>query len=593
MFLGHIHCGHIARAASAILILFAAGLISILQSSQSASGPRNERASTRAATISNPKSTQSNSAANPKIKFSLDTLPFSVDSDETLKTPHAPATMAGGVAVFDYNKDGRPDIFFTNGANIETLKKDSPRFSNHLFRNDGNGVFTDVTKEAGLTGTGYNICVAVGDYDNDGYPDLFVGGVHGNTLYHNNGDGTFTDVTAKAGLNHSVDPEYGPLWTAAAAWVDVNNDGLLDLVVINYLRWDIKTEKICPFAGGFDYCSPKLYAGQPNQLFLNRGDGTFEDVSEKWGLRSHVGKGMGVGIADYDLDGRPDIFVTNDTSYNFLFHNLGKKFEEVAFQQGVALVEDGGFVSGMGLDFRDYNNDGYPDIVFVALNDQTFALFQNNEGKSFEEVTSPSGMRKLSLSMSGYGPGLFDFDNDGWKDLFVSRGHVESINTPTYQVEQYNTVFRNLGPSGQWQALTAEAGLKASPPARHRGVAFGDFDGDGRVDVVVSALGKNAEIWMNRSENSGHWLDVALQGTKSNRDGIGARIKVVTSAGAQYNHMTSSVGYASSSYGPVHFGLGTDSKVKLIEIHWPSGIVQTLHDVAGDQVLHVKESGVK
>lgn len=536
---------------------------------------------------------QSASPVPAKIRFSLQSLPFRVESDETLNYPHAPATMAGGVAVFDYNKDGRPDIFFTNGASIETLKKDSPKFSNHLYRNDGNGVFTDVTKEAGLTGTGYDICVAVGDYDNDGFPDLFVGGVHGNTLYHNNGDGTFTDVTAKAGLNHSVDPQFGPLWAAAAAWVDVNNDGLLDLVVVNYLRWDVHKEKLCPFSGAYDYCSPKFYQGQPNQLFLNRGDGTFEDVSEKWGLRAHVGKGMGVGIADYDLDGRQDIFVTNDTSYNFLFHNTGQKFEEVAFQEGVALAGDGGFISGMGLDFRDYNNDGYPDIVFAALNSQTFPLFMNKAGKGFEEVTASTGMRKLSQPMSGYGPGLFDFDNDGWKDLFVSRGHVESISTSNYSIDQYNTVFRNPGPSGQWQALTAEAGLEASPPARHRGCAFGDFDGDGRVDVVVSALGKPAEIWMNRSEGSGHWLDIALEGTKSNRDGIGARIKVVTSAGAQYNHMTTSVGYASSSYGPVHFGLGADSKAILVEIHWPSGIIQTLHEVAGDRVLPVRESAAK
>lgn len=526
----------------------------------------------------------------PKIKFSLQALPFRLESDETPKTPHAPATMAGGVAVFDYNRDGRPDIFFTNGANIETLKKDSPKFSNRLYRNDGNGVFTDVTSESGLAGTGYNICVAVGDYDNDGYPDLFVGGVHGNVLYHNNGGGTFTDVTAKAGLNHSVDPQYGPLWTAAAAWIDVNNDGLLDLVVINYLKWDAKTETLCPFMGAFDYCTPKRYQGQPNQLFLNRGDGTFEDISEKWGFRAHVGKGMGVGIADYDLDGRPDVFVTNDTSYNFLFHNTGRKFEEVAFQQGVALPEDGGFVSGMGLDFRDFNNDGYPDIVFVALNDQTFPLFQNKGGKGFEEVTFATGMRQLSRSMSGYGPGFFDFDNDGWKDLFVSRGHVEAIGTPSFTVEQYNSVFRNPGAHGKWQVLTAEAGFELSPPARHRGCAFGDLDGDGRVDVVVTALGRNAEIWMNRSENSGHWLDIALEGTKSNRDGIGARIKVVTTAGAQYNHMTTSVGYASSSYGPVHFGLGADSSAELVEIHWPSGIVQTLRDVVGDRVLSVKES---
>jgi enediyne biosynthesis protein E4 len=537
-------------------------------------------------TAQNPSAT---TASASKIKFALQTLAFRLDSDETPKAPHAPATMAGGVAVLDYNKDGKPDIFFTNGANIDTLKKDAPKFSNRLFRNDGNGVFTDVTKEAGLSGTGYDICVAVGDYDNDGYPDLFVGGVHGDTLYHNNGDGTFTDVTAKAGLNHPVDPQYGPLWTAAAAWVDVNNDGLLDLVVINYLKWDVKTEKLCIFDNAFDYCSPKLYQGQPNQLFLNRGDGTFEDASEKWGLREHVGKGMGVGVADYDLDGKPDLFVTNDTSYNFLFHNLGNKFEEVAFQEGVALVEDGNSISGMGLDFRDYNNDGYPDIVFVALNNQTFPFFQNKAGKGFDEATGATGMKKASASMGGYGPGLFDFDNDGWKDLFVSRGHVESIASPTYQIEQYNTVFRNPGPNGQWQALTSEAGLEASPPARHRGVAFGDFDGDGRMDVVVTALGKNAELWWNRSESSGHWLDIALEGTKSNRDGIGARIKVVSASGTQYNHMTTSVGYASSSDGPVHFGLGSDSKAKLVEIRWPSGIVQTLEEVATDQILKVKE----
>lgn len=530
-------------------------------------------------------------AATAQIQFSLQTLPFRVESDETPKFPHAPATMAGGVAVFDYNKDGRPDIFFTNGANIETLKKDLPKFSNRLFRNDGNGVFTDVTKEAGLTGTGYDICVAVGDYDNDGHPDLFVGGVHGNTLYHNNGDGTFTDVTAKAGLNRSVDPQYGPLWTAAAAWVDVNQDGLLDLVVINYLQWDIKTEPLCPFAGAYDYCSPTRYKGQPNQLFLNRGGGVFQDVSEQWGLRAKPGKGMGVGVADYDQDGRPDLFVTNDTSYNYLFHNNGHGFDEVAFQQGVALVEDGGFVSGMGLDFRDYNNDGFPDIVFVALNGQTFPLFVNKGGKGFEEVTFASGLRQLSRSMSGYGAGFFDFDNDGWKDLFVSRGHVESMAGAAFTVDQHNTVFRNPGVTGKWQAFTAEAGLTASPAARHRGCAFGDFDGDGRVDVVVTALGKEAEIWMNRSPNPGHWLEIALEGTKSNRDGIGARMKVVTSAGAEYNHMTTSVGYASSSDGPVHFGLGADSKASLIEIRWPSGIVQTLKDVQGDCVLHVKESG--
>ena len=497
--------------------------------------------------------------------------------------------MAGGVAVFDYNRDGRPDIFFTNGANLATLTKDSPKYSNRLFRNDGNGVFTDVTAQAHLAGSGFDSGVAVGDYDNDGYPDLFVAGVHHNTLYHNNGDGTFTDVTAKAGLNQP-DAQFGPMWAITGVWVDVNNDGLLDLLVVNYLRWDYATEPLCEYRGEADYCSPRSYEGLPNQLYLNKGGGVFEDVSEKWGIRAHVGKGMGGVMADYDLDGKPDLFVTNDGLYNFLFHNLGGKFEEVAFQKGVALAEDGGFISGMGADFRDMDNDGYPDITFVALVRQTFPLFRNVAGREFQEVTMQSGMRTLSLPMSGYGPGLYDFDNDGWKDLFITRGDVLSRPMPNTVVEQHNTVFRNLGASGKWEALTAEAGLAAGPAARHRGVAFGDLDGDGRVDVVTTALASPAEIWMNRSPGGGHWLDIALEGTKSNRDGIGARIKVTTKSGTQYNHMTSSVGYASSSLGPVHFGLGADDRAKEIEIHWPSGIVQTLKDVRGDCVLSVREA---
>lgn len=530
------------------------------------------------------------SKASAPIRFVSESIPFRLETNETPKTPHAPATMAGGVAVFDYNRDGRPDIFFTNGANIATLKKDLPRYSNRLFRNDGNGVFTDVTARAGLAGTGYDIGVAVGDYDNDGYPDLFVAGVHGRTLYHNNGDGTFSDMTVKAHLDGWNDPEHGPLWSVAAAWVDVNNDGLLDLFVVNYLRWNYEKEPLCGFAGAYDYCSPDYYRGQPNQLFLNKGDGTFEDVSAEWGIRQHVGKGMGVGVADYDLDGRPDLFVTNDTYFNFLLHNTGRKFEEVALEMGVGLINDGEFISGMGVDFRDINNDGYPDIVFPALQRQQFHVFQDMEGKRFEETTDQSGMGPLSLPMSGYGVGLFDFDNDGWKDLFVSRGHVEMLSKPGMEIEQHNTVFRNLGASGRWQALTGDAGLTAATPKRHRGCAFGDFDGDGRIDVVVTALLQPAEIWMNRSEGPAHWLDVALEGTKSNRDGIGAVIKVETSAGAQWNHMTTSVGYASSSHGPVHFGLGTEAKVEHMEIRWPSGIVQRLRNIAADRVLRVKEA---
>ena len=524
------------------------------------------------------------------IQFELKSLPFRLDSNESLSARNVPETMAGGVAIFDYNGDGRPDIFFANGADLQTLKKSSDKYSDRLFRNDGNGVFTDVTAQAGLQGHGFDNGVAAGDYDNDGHPDLFVMGVHGNTLYHSNGDGTFTNVTKKAGLDKSVDPEFGPLYGVAAAWVDVNNDGLLDLFVVNYLQWTWSDKPLCTINNVAEYCHPRYYKGLPDQLFLNQGDGTFQDVSKEWGIRDHVGKGMGVGVADYDLDGRPDLFVTNDAGYSFLFHNLGNKFEEIAFQSSIALPEEGAFISGMGLDFRDFDNDGYPDVAYVALNRQTFPLFRNTGKGDFTEVTASSNMTSQSLGMSGFGPALYDFDNDGWKDLFVSRGHVSATHPPGADVRQPNTVFRNLGARGKWQPLTEEAGFIQSTAARHRGCALGDFDADGRIDIVVTSMDANAELWMNRSPSAGHWLDIALHGTKSNRDGIGARIKVVTKAGTQYNHQTSSVCYASSSLGPVHFGLGSESNVQKVEITWPSGFVQTLENIDADSILKVTEA---
>ena len=523
------------------------------------------------------------------IQFELKSLPFRLDSNESLSARNVPETMAGGVAIFDYNGDGRPDIFFANGADLQTLKKSSDKYSDRLFRNDGNGVFNDVTAQAGLQGHGFDNGVAAGDYDNDGHPDLFVMGVHGNTLYHSNGDGTFTNVTKKAGLDKSVDPEFGPLYGVAAAWVDVNNDGLLDLFVVNYLQWTWSDKPLCTINNVAEYCHPRYYKGLPDQLFLNQGDGTFQDVSKEWGIRDHVGKGMGVGVADYDLDGRPDLFVTNDAGYSFLFHNLGNKFEEIAFQSSIALPEEGAFISGMGLDFRDFDNDGYPDVAYVALNRQTFPLFRNTGKGDFTEVTASSNMTSQSLGMSGFGPALYDFDNDGWKDLFVSRGHVSATHPPGADVRQPNTVFRNLGARGKWQPLTEEAGFIQSTAARHRGCALGDFDADGRIDIVVTSMDANAELWMNRSPTAGHWLDIALHGTKSNRDGIGARIKVVTKAGTQYNHQTSSVCYASSSLGPVHFGLGSESNVQKVEITWPSGFVQTLENIDADRILKVTE----
>lgn len=517
------------------------------------------------------------------IQFEFQPLSFTLENCETA-AKSVPETMAGGVAVFDFNNDGRPDIFFTNGAEIPSLRKTDRKYSNRLFRNDGKGRFTDVTETAGVRGTGYGTGVSVADYDNDGFKDLFVAGVHGYTLYHNNGEGTFTDVTARSGLT-AEDKQYGPLWGVGAAWIDYNGDGKLDLFVVNYLRWDPKKEPRCP-----DYCHPNYYDGSPNRLYRNDGNGHFTDVAAESGIRAYPGKGMSASVADLDGDGRLAIFVSNDKQMNYLFRNTGSgKFKEMAVEYGVALPSYGMFVSGMGSDFRDIDNDGRPDIFLVALQNEAFPLFVNTEKRFFVDASAANGLAQQTNGMSGYSPGIVDFDNDGRKDLFVSCGHVQSISlSQSMRIELPNVVFRNLA-NGRWDALVKEAGFGAQPAKRHRGAAFGDFDGDGRVDIVVTALGAPAEIWMNRSPASNHWLDVELIGTVSNRDGIGAAVSVTTANGKQFNHMTTAVGYASSSAGPVHFGLGNERIVRLLEVRWPSGRVQRLMDVPADRVLKLRE----
>ena len=514
---------------------------------------------------------------------------------ENCPTPekHQPETMPAGVALFDYDGDGLLDIYVVNGAEMPSLVKTGPKYYNRLFHNNGDGTFTDVTERAGVAGSGYGMAVAVGDYDNDGWPDLFLANVNGNQLFHNNGDGTFTDVTAKAGLAGALH-NGRKMWSISAGWFDYNNDGLLDLFVSNYCEWDPRHEPACMGLNGRGYCHPNAYAPLPNTLYRNNGDGTFTDVSEQTGIAAVQGKGMGVTFADYDGDGFMDIFVANDNSPNLLFHNLGgKRFEEVAFQAGVAWNEDGNAIAGMGADFRDLNNDGLPDIWHTAIENETFPLFLNLGGGQFRNVSQSSRIANMTRAMSGWSNGAVDLDNDGWKDLVVARGNVmdniEQISRH-FRYAEPNSVFRNLG-DGQFEDVSETAGADFIHPAPYRGLAYGDLDNDGRMDLVVTALGGPLRVFHNVTDNHNHSILLKLVGTKSNRMGIGAQIRITTDDGRkQYNEATTSTGYAASSDPRVHFGLGTSRVIREIEIRWPSGIRQLLRDVAADRVITVEEA---
>ena len=501
-------------------------------------------------------------------------------------------TMVAGVALLDYDGDGYLDIYLVNGAAIPSLRKESPAYWNRLFHNNHDGTFTDVTERAGLAGAGYGMGVAVGDYDNDGRPDLFLANVTGNQLFHNNGDGTFTDVTAKAGLA-GAQMNGKKMWSVSAGWFDYNNDGLLDLFVVNYCVWEVNKDPYCPLKNGVRaYCHPKLYASLHNTLYRNNGDGTFTDVSKETGIASHMGKGMSVSFADYDGDGFMDAFVANDTTPAFLFHNLGgKRFEEVGVQAGVAYAPDGTTLSGMGSDFRDVNNDGLPDIWYTAVEHQRFPLLINTKHGEFDDATVASGLQATS-EMSGWGNGMFDFDNDGWKDLFVARSNVvDNINEliPTRHFPEPNSIFRNLG-NGKFEEVSGTAGPDLKLEAPHRGVAFGDLDNDGRVDAVVSVLGGQVKILHNISDTGNHWILLKLVGARSNRMAIGAQIHIITEDGrSQWNEVTTAVGYASASDSRVHFGLGSNRLIREMEIRWPTGIKQILRDVAVDRVMTAEE----
>ena len=504
---------------------------------------------------------------------------------------HQVETMIAGVALLDYNNDGLLDIYFVNGAQLPSMDKSDPKFFNRLYRNNGDGTFTDVTEKAGVRGEGYAMGVAAADYDNDGLTDLYVTGVNRNQLFHNNGDGTFTDVTAKAGVS-GVMPKLGKAWSISAGWFDYDNDGLLDLMVINYVHWNIAAEPACVVGGIHSYCSPDSYGGEPSILYHNNGDGTFTDVSEKSGIAKYVGKGMGVAFADYDNDGFVDMFVSNDTYRNFLFHNeRNGTFKETGIVNGVAYNENGKSIAGMGTDFRDIDNDGLPDIFVVGMVSDTFPLFRNR-GRYFEDITAASGVARFTNALTAWGAGIVDFDNDGYKDLFAACSSIldNSEEIDHLPAKQKNLVLRNLG-NRRFASVGGLAGVSFQIPALHRGAAFGDLNNDGKMDAVVVTQNALPEILINRSPNRNHWLLLQLTGVRSNRDGLGARIQVTPSVGPPlYNHATTSAGYASSNDKRVHFGLGAAEMAKSIEIVWPSGIHQKLTNVKADQILTIRES---
>ena len=500
-------------------------------------------------------------------------------------------TMGSGVALFDYDNDGRLDIFVVNGAPLSdptqkgtVPQKTGPKYWDRLFHQKQDGTFEDVTEKAGVQGAGYGMGVAVGDYDNDSYEDLYVTAYRGNKLYHNNGDGTFTDVTDKAGVG-------GSGWSTSAAWVDLDNDGLLDLVVLRYMQWDFDDLWCGEHREGYrSYCTPDVFRPILPLVYHNEGNGHFKEVAQKIGF-GEPGKGLGIAIADYDRDGHIDVFVANDSMPEFLYHNKGDgTFENVALLAGVAVDGEGHAYAGMGADFSDYNNDGLPDLVVTDLANQMYALYRNNGDGTFSYETYPSGIGRMTMTHSGWGIRFFDYDNDGWKDLLIAQGHdLDNIELtfPNLRYREPMLLARNTGKA--FTDVSADAGSIFKQAWVARGLAVGDIDNDGRLDTVVTTNDGSLHILRNVTKNHNHWINLRLAGHRSNRDAIGAEVKLETAKGSQFATVTTAGSYLSASDKTVHFGLGGAALVKSIEIRWPSGLKQSLQQVRGDQTLVVDE----
>ncbi len=499
-------------------------------------------------------------------------------------------TMGSGVALFDYDNDGLLDIFFVNGAPLTDLtsktvpQKTDPKYWNRLYHQKKDGTFEDVTVKAGLQGIGYGMGVAVADYDNDGYEDLYVTAYGGARLYHNDGNGTFTDVTDASGTG-------GSGWSTSAAWVDLDNDGLLDLVVLRYVQWQFDDIWCGEHREGYrSYCHPDVFSAIAPLVYHNDGAGHFTEVAKRMGLDKPA-KGLGIAIADFDGDGKVDIVIANDSMLEFLYHNKGNgTFEEIGLQAEIAVDGEGKTYAGMGVDFQDYDNDGLPDLIITNLANQKYALYRNNGDSSFTYDSYVSGLGGMTLLHSGWGVRFLDYDNDGRKDLLIAQGHdldTVQLNFPQLHYKEPMLLARNMGAG--FADVSAQSGDVFKQTWAGRGMAIGDIDNDGRMDAVVTTNDGSAHVLHNETITSNHWLTVRLVGHRSNRDGIGAQIKVATESGSQFAMVSTAGSYLSSSDKRVHFGLGKAAAVTAVQVRWPSGTVQTVEHVQVDRQVTVEE----